>query len=389
MLSRCTILALLATVSASPVARARELSPQDIFRRVAPSVVVIEAIGKNEKVVVTGSGVVIPSRDGKTNLIATNCHVTDQADVLVGIKQGDAVGFGYVTNRDAARDLCIVEVAIRGEFDAKTGEYPLKKLPAVEVASSQWLEVGDHVFAVGAPQGLELSLSNGIVSGFRKYEGAEYIQTTAPISKGSSGGGLFDARGRLVGITTMYLKDAQALNFAVPAEWIASVPELKRGTSARSSATAATSDVVSDVANAATAAAAAAAAAEAATATDVAAAEFDRRSRDRWWTFYRSENQEIAFDTETVSWNGRAVTVWERTRYTEPQKSSTGKSFVEDVTRATYYCGSGQSSYEQFTWWNSAGEVVASQQLESWEIKRKAVIPDTVGEAMYKAACDD
>jgi tetratricopeptide (TPR) repeat protein len=82
--------------------------------------------------------------------------------------------------------------------------------------------VGEPVYAVGAPQGLELSLSEGIVSQLRGGP-PPLIQTTVAISGGSSGGGLFNAEAELVGITTFYLKDAQSLNFALPVEWIAEV----------------------------------------------------------------------------------------------------------------------------------------------------------------------
>jgi S1-C subfamily serine protease len=70
----------------------------------------------------------------------------------------------------------------------------------------------------GAPQGLELSLAEGIISSKRALDAGRLFQTSAPISKGSSGGGLFDAHGNLLGITTFMLKDAQDLNFAIAAE---------------------------------------------------------------------------------------------------------------------------------------------------------------------------
>src|SRR5258708_12659854 len=70
---------------------------------------------------------------------------------------------------------------------------------------------------------MELTISNGIVSGFREASGGvKLIQTTAPISAGSSGGGLFDDQGRLVGITTLVAKDSQNLNFAISAQYIPS-----------------------------------------------------------------------------------------------------------------------------------------------------------------------
>lgn len=75
---------------------------------------------------------------------------------------------------------------------------------------------------MGAPRGLELSLSDGIVSQLRGGP-PPFIQTTAAISRGSSGGGLFDAEGRLVGFTTLYIEGGQSLNFAMPVEWVGEI----------------------------------------------------------------------------------------------------------------------------------------------------------------------
>ncbi|MDD3445797.1 MAG: trypsin-like peptidase domain-containing protein, partial [Zavarzinia sp.] len=66
--------------------------------------------------------------------------------------------------------------------------------------------------------GLDLTLGEGLVSSKRRHEGQQYVQTSAPISPGSSGGGLFDNRGNLIGITTFMLRDTQNLNFAIAAE---------------------------------------------------------------------------------------------------------------------------------------------------------------------------
>ena len=90
------------------------------------------------------------------------------------------------------------------------------------------LEVGEPLFTLGSPSGLELTLSNGILSGRREVQGRKFVQTTAPVSPGSSGGGLFDGRGNLVGITTLVLggreNENQALNFAIPADSFFQVP---------------------------------------------------------------------------------------------------------------------------------------------------------------------
>ena len=99
---------------------------------------------------------------------------------------------------------------------------------AVSLGDSKNLKVGQRVYAVGAPEGLELTLSEGLISALRSVANFRYIQTTASISHGSSGGGLFDAQGRLIGITTFYWSDGQNLNFALPADWIQGLPERAR-----------------------------------------------------------------------------------------------------------------------------------------------------------------
>jgi tetratricopeptide (TPR) repeat protein len=67
---------------------------------------------------------------------------------------------------------------------------------------------------------MELTIGEGILSGYRVFDSARYLQTTAPISPGSSGGGLWDEQGRLLGITSFYEEFAQNVNFAAPVEWI-------------------------------------------------------------------------------------------------------------------------------------------------------------------------
>lgn len=66
------------------------------------------------------------------------------------------------------------------------------------------VDVGEKVFAIGSPLGLENSITEGIISGKRKQNGVLLLQTTAPISKGSSGGGLFDSKARFIGQTLAY-----------------------------------------------------------------------------------------------------------------------------------------------------------------------------------------
>jgi S1-C subfamily serine protease len=78
--------------------------------------------------------------------------------------------------------------------------------------------VGETVYTIGSPKGLVNTLGSGLVSGLRRSDGdVELIQISAPLSEGSSGGGLFDDRGNLIGVTTFTIRDSQNLNFAIAA----------------------------------------------------------------------------------------------------------------------------------------------------------------------------
>ncbi len=94
----------------------------------------------------------------------------------------------------------------------------LKLQPIKGVRPIGNLEIGEAVYAIGNPHGLERTISEGLVSGVRDLGDIRLIQTSAAISPGSSGGGLFDARGNLVGITALTLRNSQQINFAIPAE---------------------------------------------------------------------------------------------------------------------------------------------------------------------------
>jgi hypothetical protein len=174
---------------------------EDIFARVSPSVARVNVIDASGRMVAFGSGVVIDRE-----AVITNCHVLRHG-VNINVKLGSAVRSADVQVSDEELDLCRLSVS---GLNA----------PAVRLGSVKQLRTGQRVYAIGAPQGLELTISEGIVSSLREVPGGTVIQTTAPISAGSSGGGLFDLSGRLVGIMTFQHRYGQNLNFALPADWI-------------------------------------------------------------------------------------------------------------------------------------------------------------------------
>ena len=174
-----------------------------VFGRTAPSVVMVEA--KTNQGPTLGSGVVV----GK-GLVVTNKHVVADSVGFIILRQGSTTWRAEVEAIDEHHDLALLGVVLR-----RTENFAL---PAVKRRSLKTVRVGEKVFAIGSPRGLQQSLSDGLVSGIPSDGTTTFVQTTAAISPGSSGGGLFDAKGQLLGITTLYLKDSQSLNFAVPVD---------------------------------------------------------------------------------------------------------------------------------------------------------------------------
>ncbi len=112
---------------------------------------------------------------------------------------------------------------------ARRGTTTAAQATSGPLATTSAVQVGHAVYAIGNPKGLDLTLSAGLVSSLRRNPTGQLvlIQTSAAISGGSSGGGLFDDSGQLIGLTTIGSvgADTQNLNFAVRSEWIAELPQ--------------------------------------------------------------------------------------------------------------------------------------------------------------------
>jgi len=202
--------ALVAVVSLASAQRRKESIPpsknvqppaRELFKVLSPSVFVIETLDAKGVAIALGSGVSISNDE-----IVTNRHVIEGGKSW-RVRQGGNTWPARIAFVDSGHDLC--ELRVSG-----------LNAPAVITRTSSALSVGERVYSLGAPEGFELSLSEGLISGLRKFEGVSLIQTTAPISHGSSGGGLFDEEGKLIGITTFAIKDGQNLNFAIPTELV-------------------------------------------------------------------------------------------------------------------------------------------------------------------------
>jgi putative serine protease PepD len=155
-----------------------------------------------------GSGFVIRS-DTSTSYVVTNYHVVagayDFDDGAVRVRRGDINLRGEVVEVHEAEDLAVIEVR--------------ESLPALEVATER-PPVGAPIISVGSPLGLESTVATGIVSAFRTEDGVEYLQFSAPVSPGNSGGPVVDSQGRVLGVTTLKVvtRGAEGLAFAVPVD---------------------------------------------------------------------------------------------------------------------------------------------------------------------------
>lgn len=110
-----------------------------------------------------------------------------------------------IANLDAAHDLVLLAVRTAGVKPLAFGPIP---------------PLGADVVAIGNPEGYSGTISTGIVSGVRTVYLTRVVQTTAPISPGSSGGALLNGQGRVVGVTSMGNIQGQNLNFAVVADYV-------------------------------------------------------------------------------------------------------------------------------------------------------------------------
>jgi S1-C subfamily serine protease len=175
-----------------------------IAQKAFPSVVLLVMEDQRGQPIALGSGFFV-----KENIVASNFHVIAEASggsaKLVGQSRRYAVS--AIVAVDERRDLVLLAI------DAI-------KAPPLPIGSSTTAQIGDEVFAVGNPLGLEGTFSPGIISGIRQVDGDPLFQITAPISPGSSGGPVLGRNGDVVGIATATFAGGQNLNFAVPSDFL-------------------------------------------------------------------------------------------------------------------------------------------------------------------------
>lgn len=142
-------------------------------------------------------------------MVATNLHVIEGAagGYVKMVDQKAKTAINGTVAVDAQHDLALLSVA------GATA-------PSLILGDSTQVTVGDQIFAIGNPRGLEGTFSQGIVSSIRHIDPDTLLQITAPISPGSSGGPVLDLSGRVIGVAEGTITEGQNLNFAVPTSYL-------------------------------------------------------------------------------------------------------------------------------------------------------------------------
>lgn len=185
--------------AANVAAQARNLSPREIAQIAYPSTVSIYSIYRDTDDVYTGVGFFVAP-----NLIVTCYHVVKDADgiVVTPINKSENKHLARLVRYDAVTDVALLSTSTL-------------TAPPLKLLLNGDMYVGEAVYTLGNPKGLEGTFSNGIASNFHQEDELFYMQFTAPVSPGSSGGPVFNSKGLVVGMVNMQLREGQNLNFAV------------------------------------------------------------------------------------------------------------------------------------------------------------------------------
>jgi len=205
---RYFILLLLIIISFITIFVFNSKDPTEKIAMKSESVFLLNIFDEEDELIGTGSGFLTIN----DTTIITNYHVIEDAYSIEAISENNVIYNALrVLDYDIDKDIAILEL------DSHT------ELPPLKIDSSYKPQKGDKVIAIGSPLGLKNTVSNGIISTFIQENGIDYIQFTAPISRGSSGGPLFNINGTVIGITSATFVDAQNINLAIPIEYVTSL----------------------------------------------------------------------------------------------------------------------------------------------------------------------
>lgn len=191
-------------------------TPEELFARVGPSVVRINVRNAQTELIGIGSGFFV--RDDST--VITNFHVIEGAEFAeVVLQDGTELLALEAESYDHLSDIVVLHI-----------RHGVRKVVRPLPLGLELPPVASKAYVIGAPKGLDHSFSEGSVSGRREMDGRTWIQTTAPISPGSSGSPMFNDKGLVIGMVTRFRVDGQNLNFAIASRHIHdSLPDRAKG----------------------------------------------------------------------------------------------------------------------------------------------------------------
>lgn len=194
------VLVFLGSLGGGGAAWGQESLPE-LIKKVSPAVVTVAGFNAQGKIIRIGSGFFV---DAQGHLI-TNLHVIKGvARAEVKLPKGEVYPLTEMVAADDKADLVKLAVNLPGGS------------PSYLTVSSTRPEVGEHVVVLGSPLGLEHTVTDGMVSAIRTIKNrGEFLQISAPISPGSSGGPVVNMKGQVIGIATFQVR-GQNINFAVP-----------------------------------------------------------------------------------------------------------------------------------------------------------------------------
>lgn len=148
----------------------------------------------------------------REGIIATNLHAIEKA----------SRGYAKIVREKAKYDIAGL-VGIDEKRDLVLLSIPVSKAPPLIIGDSHKVAIGDEIYVIGNPLGLEGTFSKGIISGIRKIDSDIIFQITAPISPGSSGGPVLDSQGKVIGVAVATFVGGQNLNFSIPSSYLESM----------------------------------------------------------------------------------------------------------------------------------------------------------------------
>jgi serine protease Do len=139
-----------------------------------------------------------------------------QVDAEVASRVNDADQSGFSVTLLDGRHFEGLHARLSGNADLAVFQLPANGCPFIVADRNAALRVGQRVYTIGNPSGLEYTVTSGVVSGQREMEGQTYVQTDAPINPGNSGGPLITEQGRVIGINSRVMRGVQGIGFAIP-----------------------------------------------------------------------------------------------------------------------------------------------------------------------------